>query len=180
MKQNLFSSLFSLIFVNMTNTKHKITAISLAFLVLISTTGIGLNIMLCNCTGQQYLALLASRLNLDCCKDKLAEAAKKSCCPSASSIKNQANSFDSPTIMAKEECCSSSYKYAKANINLELAKEIPLPSTDFVFHPLRTNFVVQYQQPTLIPQTIAYSNLSNKAPPRFNESILNWFQIYRC
>jgi len=164
----------------MTSTKHKITAISLAFLVLISTTGIGLNIMLCNCTGQQYLALLASELNLECCKNKLAEVAKKGCCSGATKVKKQQNNFESPTIMAKKDCCSSSFKYAKSNINLELAEEIPLPTTNFVFEHWIKNTAVQYKQPVLIPQTIAYSNLSNKAPPRFKESILNWFQIYRC
>ena len=164
----------------MTSTKHKITAISLAFLVLISTTGIGLNIMLCHCTGQQYLALLATRLNLDCCKDKLAEAAKKSCCSKSTTIKKQQNDFESPTIMAKKDCCSSSFKYAKANINLEFSKEVPLPTSSFVAAYSVANLVVQYEQPTLIPQRLAYSNLSNKAPPRFKESILNWFQIYRC
>jgi hypothetical protein len=164
----------------MTNTKHKITAISLAFLVLISTTGIGLNIMLCHCTGQQYLALLATKLNLECCKDKLAKAAKKSCCSKATTIKKQQTNFDSPTIMAEDGCCSSSFKYAKANINLELAEEIPLPTTNFVVNYWVHNAIIQHEQPTLIPQKLAYSNLSNKAPPRFKESILNWFQIYRC
>ena len=165
----------------MTSTKYKITAISLAFLVLISTTGIGLNVMLCNCTGQQYLALLATNLNLECCKDKLAKAAKKSCCSRATTIKKQQNNFESPNIMAEDDCCCSSFfKYAKANINLELGEEILLPTTEFVINSWITNTFVQYEQPVLIPQTITYSNLSNKAPPRFKESILNWFQIYRC
>ncbi|MBL4649344.1 MAG: hypothetical protein JKY03_06390 [Aureispira sp.] len=164
----------------MTSTKHKITAFSLAFLVLISTTGIGLNIMLCHCTGQQYLALLATKLNLECCKDKLTEAAKKSCCSNSTTIKKQQNNFESPTIMAQDDCCSSSFKYAKSNINLELSEEIPLPTTSFVVNHWIPDTFVQYEQPVLIPQTIAYSNLSNKAPPRFKESVLNWFQIYRC
>lgn len=165
----------------MTSAKHKITAISLAFLVLISTTGIGVNIMLCHCTGQQYLALLATKLNLECCKDKLAQAAKKSCCSKATTVKKQQTNFDSPTIMAEDDgCCSSSFKYAKANINLELAEEIPLPTTDLVVKHWIPTATVQYEHPVLIPQTLAYSNLSNKAPPRFKESILNWFQIYRC
>lgn len=175
----MFPSFFSTIFVEMTSTKHKITAISLAFLVLISTTGIGLNIMLCNCTGQQYLAVLASKLNLECCKDKLAEAAKNNCCSSSTSIKKQPNNFELPTIMADDDCCSSSFKYAKANINLELSEEIPLPTISFVLNYF-INALVQYEQPVRIPQTIAYSSLSNKAPPRFKTSILNWFQIYRC
>lgn len=164
----------------MTTTKHKITAISLAFLVLISTTGIGLNVMLCHCTGQQYLALLASKLNLECCKDKLAEAAKKSCCSNATTIKKQPNSFESATIIAEDDCCSSSFKYAKANINLELAKDIPLPTTNFAFNYQSANPVVHYEQYIFAPQQIAYNSLSNKAPPRFKGSILNWFQIYRC
>lgn len=165
----------------MTSTKHKIIALSLAFLVLISTTGIGLNIMLCHCTGQQYLAVLATKLNLECCKDKLAEAAKKSCCSNSTTIKKQQNNFESPTIMAQEDdCCSSSFKYAKSNINLELAEKTPLPITSLTINHWVTDMFVQYEQPVLIPQTIAYSNLSNKAPPRFKESVLNWFQIYRC
>lgn len=164
----------------MTSTKHKITAITLAFLVLISTTGIGLNIMLCNCTGQQYLALLATKLNLECCKDKLAKAAKESCCSPTTTSKKQQSNFDSPTIMAEDDCCSSSFKYAKANINLELAEEIPLPTTNFVTQYYFQNTTVQYEQALLVPQTLTYSNLSNKAPPRFKDSILNWFQIYRC
>lgn len=164
----------------MTSTKHKITAISLAFLVLISTTGIGLNIMLCNCTGQQYLALLATKLNLECCKDKLTKVAKESCCSPTTTNKKQQGNFDAPTIMAEDDCCSSSFKYAKANINLELAEEISLPTTNFVIPYYLPNAIVQYEQAALIPQTLTYSNLSNKAPPRFKESILNWFQIYRC
>ena len=176
----MFPSLFSPTFVPMTSTKHKMTAISLAFLVLISTTGIGLNIMLCHCTGQQYLAILATKLNLECCKAKLAKSAKKSCCSSSTTIKKQQNNFESPTIMAEDHCCSSSFKYAKANINLELSEEILLPTTNFVVNHSITNAFVQYQQPVLIPQPIAYSCLSNKAPPRFKESILNWFQTYRC
>lgn len=176
----MFPSVFSPTFVTMTSTKHKITAISLAFLVLISTTGIGLNIMLCNCTGQQYLALLADKLDLECCKDKLAETAKKSCCSSTTTIKKQQNNFESPNIMADDDCCSSSFKYAKANINLELGEEILLPTTAFVVNHLLASPFVQYEQPVRIPQTVTYSNLSNKAPPRFKGPILNWFQIYRC
>ncbi|WMX15823.1 MULTISPECIES: hypothetical protein [unclassified Aureispira] len=161
----------------MTTTKHKITAFSLAFLVLISTTGIGLNIMLCNCTGVQYLAILASKMNLECCKEKLA-AAKKNCCTNSKTI--QQDNFDSPTIMAEKECCSSSFKYAKANINLELVKEIPLPTTSFVHTFWVPSKVLPYTEPLLLPQNVACSNTSNKAPPRFKESILNWFQVYRC
>ena len=164
----------------MTSTKHKITAISLAFLVLISTTGIGLNIMLCNCTGQQYLAILASKLNLECCKAKLVEASKKSCCASSSKAKKQPTHFESPTIMAKDDCCTSSFKYAKANINLELAEETLLPTNNFALYPEAVYPVIQYETPLILPQTIGYYNLSNKAPPRFKESILNWFQTYRC
>lgn len=164
----------------MATTKHKITAFSLAFLVLISTTGIGLNIMLCNCTGQQYLALLASQLNLECCKEKLAEAAKKSCCSTSTIIKQQPTNFESPTIMATKKCCTSSFKYAKANINLELTEGIDLPTTNWLPYLWLDRYTVQYEQAPLIPQIIAQGRLSNKAPPRFKDSILNWFQIYRC
>jgi len=163
----------------MTKTKHKITAISLAFLVLISTTGIGLNTMLCSCTGQQYLAFLVTKLNLNCCKGTLGDAVKENSCSSSSIIKKQQSNFELPSVIEKEDCCSSSFKYAKASINLELSEEIPLPTSSLVaYHWFYT--LLPYEQPVLIPQTVAYSNLSNKAPPRFKESILNWFQIYRC
>lgn len=167
----------------MKGKQHKLTAISLAFLILISTTGISMNMMLCNCTGQQYLAFLAKQTNLTCCQQKANISPKQVCCSSSSIIPKHHHAQTStgePTILVNKNCCSSFFQYTKANINLDLIQVLELPA--FV-GSLLTNLIkisAAYIAPVVIPQHLVVQEHSNKAPPRFGRSILNWFQIYRC
>lgn len=161
--------------------QHKTMALILAFLVLISTTGISMNMMLCNCTGQQYLAMLASKLDLECCKIKAAKQAKKSCCatPSPQAHTTSTCHKKSP-FLANKDCCSPIFKYSKANINLNLSHDLELPTVGDPLPWVYFSPPVYYSAPIVLPQIIAVHNNLNKAPPRYSSSIQNWFQIYRC
>ena len=172
----------------MTLKQQKISAISLALLVLISTTGISMNMMLCNCTGKQYLSVFASMMDLDCCKVKLQEVkvektSKHDCCTkkqTKSCNKEQKNSGKT-TILAQKKCCKSNFKYAKANINLDVVSLQELPVSNLVL-PLAYSFPTTFHLDFVaFPKTIALEGPPNKAPPRYNgQALMNWFQVYRC
>lgn len=165
----------------MKQTQHRVIALCLAFLVLISTTGISMNIMLCQCTGEQYLALLANDTPRECCQKHRAQATKKQCCSKATSkqcsIDNKQTHFK-----AKKNCCTPGFQYAKANINFELQKHV-----DFVINSFFTVIPVIksvtydycYSNPFVGLETT--KRLHNKAPPQFfGQLLLHWIQTYRC
>lgn len=169
----------------MTAKQHRIIALSLAFLVLISTTGISMKVMLCNCTGQEYLAMLASKLDLDCCKLNIQkQTSTHQCCSKAhSKAKHQVSKTTShqAQIMAKKDCCTPGFKYAKANINFDLAANEQLPN--YSLAPLLPiyNIPIYYETVVSFPSTIALIGISNKAPPLpTGQALLNWYQTYRC
>jgi len=164
----------------MNDTQHRIIALSLAFLVLISTTGISMNMMLCQCTGEQYLAAFASKTPKECCEKHHAQPTQKQCCSATTSKKCSTDSKQTQ-FKAKKTCCTPGFQYAKANINFELQKNI-----DFVIDGFCAVI------PTIISTTYdCYSNpfvglettkrLHNKAPPLFfGQQLLHWIQTYRC
>lgn len=164
----------------MTAKQHKTMAFSLAFLILISTTGFSVNMLFCSCTGKQYLATLASKLHLDCCKVELAEAAQNCSVKVKPTVFAQSVQQDEFQVITKKNCCSNSFKWAKANINLEVTNPLEFPT--FILLPV-FNYVKQpaYDVPfAVFPKTIALAGYTNKAPPLRGVSIQNWFQIYRC
>lgn len=154
-------------------------ALSLALLVLISTTGFSMNVMFCSCTGKQYIAILASKLHFSCCKAQLVKAANN-CCKKTKTNCNRSNKKDGATILADKDCCSSIFKWKKANINLDLIQQLELPTAHF---KILSNYwktpIYQIALP-VFPLTIALIGTPNKAPPRFEGSFQNWFQIYHC
>jgi len=167
---------------------HKIIAISLALLVLISTTGISMNMMLCSCTGKEYLSMMASVLELDCCKKnklevKASKAKTHDCCSKEKFCKKtEKKELDAskPTIMAKKDCCTPTVKYSKANINLTFESGQELPSCHLLL-PSVYSFQATYYKNSITAQTAVLGVPQNKAPPRcFGNALLNWYQTYRC
>ena len=167
---------------------HRVIAISLALLVLISTTGISMNMMLCSCTGKEYLSMMASVLELDCCKTKKAlvkapKAKTHDCCSKAKACKKtekKAIDVSKPTIMAKKDCCTPKVKYSKANINLTFGSNQELPSCKLLL-PSVCSIQPTYYNSSIAAQTVVLGVPQNKAPPGcFGHALLNWYQTYRC
>ena len=169
----------------MTKKQRKISAISLALLVLISTTGISMNTIWCSCTGEQYLSIFAAVM--DCCQDKgqatqVEKTNQHDCCKKQTkSCKKEQYNSDKTTILAQKDCCTSKFKYAKANINLDVVALQELPVGDLVMpvvYSIPTTFQLHF---VAFPQAIALEGTPNKAPPRYyGQSFMNWFQVYRC
>lgn len=165
----------------MHNNYHKITAIILAFLVLFSTTGISMNVILCHCTGQQYLSSFLS--NTSCCTKKEAplQGNSSSCC-SQNSIASCSKDGES-SIKNGKKCCSSSFKYAKSNINLDLAASpvLPVLPVFLALTPTLTTILYSYNNILVIADNYAVIANPNKAPPKpFGQILLQLIQNYRC
>jgi hypothetical protein len=167
---------------------HKLIAISLALLVLISTTGISMNMMLCSCTGKEYLSMMASVLELDCCKIKktivkAAKVKKHDCCSKAKACKKTEKKeidVSKPTIIAKKDCCTPTVKYSKANINLTFGSQEELSSCKLLL-PSHYSVQATYYNNSIVAQAAVLGVPQNKAPPRcFGHALLNWYQTYRC
>lgn len=164
----------------MRNNYHKITAITLAFLVLFSTTGISMNVVLCHCTGQQYLSVLMPKL--DCCKKKEAQQKEIShvCCSKKTSTTCSKEQHQL-SVETDKKCCSSNFKYSKANINLELTTNTILPSFVVALVPNIVTVLPTYNYVLLIPQVVTVIGHPNKAPPKpFGSELLHLIQNYRC
>lgn len=156
-------------------SNHRQIALFLAFLILISTTGIGLTTVVCQCTGQSSLAFLSLNFDKDCChktKKSVHQLHKNKCCkknhPSQDALGKQLKG-----------CCDSNFEYFVSDIQLSN------PSYEFELSTvlLHTDIPLQYfsaynysiQPPQFLPNT------ANKAPPKLTgKDILIKYQVFRC
>lgn len=169
----------------MKTKQHRYTALFLALLVLTSTVGIGINTMLCKCTGKQYISMFSSSADSDCCKlkktkNKPTKNRKAACCTKSQNKKCAVKQdLGSPAIKADKKCCISDFQYVKADIdfNSYFAEELPISTdTDALLY---TNNYHSEPQQTKIASVL--TKTSNKAPPNLHgKSLLHRYQIYRC
>lgn len=166
----------------MATQKHQIIALSLALLVLISTTGISMKMMLCHCTGKEYWTLITSKLS--CCKLFDEVVGKTTSCCSKKEQSSCPSTIDKKgnNVSTNEKCCSSKFQYAKANINLDLVQLQDLPYSEALIPTLNSySYPPIWAESFFVPKEIALAGCQNKAPPKFSgQALLHWLQVYRC
>lgn len=164
----------------MATQKHQIIALSLALLVLISTTGISMKMMLCHCTGEEYWTLITNKLG--CCKQFEAAVEKATSCCSKKEETSCPSHKKGNNVSPNEKCCSSKFQYAKANINLDLVQMQDLPYSEALIPILNSySYLPIWAENFFVPKEIALAGCQNKAPPLpFGQDLLHWLQIYRC
>lgn len=153
---------------------HRQLAIFLAFLVFISTTGIGITTVLCQCTGESTIALLSLDCAKKCCKknkQKLPKSAKSCCLSNTTTCKNSSQN--------SKGCCKSDYTHIDSDINFSATQ----PAELFSLFVLENNTCAASFPPTELNYTFNHclSIPSNKAPPNvYGTSLLLRYQIFRC
>jgi hypothetical protein len=169
----------------MITKQHRITAIFLALLVLTSTVGIGMNTMLCKCTGKHYIPMFSATGDSECCKskkakDKPTKNRKTDCCSKSQNKKcSEKQDINEPLIKADKKCCSSDFQYVKADIDFNYIIDEQLPTSNYVDALVFGNNYYVEPQKTKIAALL--TKTSNKAPPNlYGKSLLHRYQIYRC
>ncbi|MCH2023431.1 MAG: hypothetical protein MK207_13225 [Saprospiraceae bacterium] len=172
----------------MISKRHRITAVFLAFLVLFSSTGLGMNSGLCCCTGKVCKVTPKGKNKLDCCKTKQLKTtfkknSKRYCC-SKNEIQrgaNKKNDNNNHTLRINNHCCSSSCKTVKNNItpNFINTKENTSP---VLFNPICFKKAINYSKGiAFFNNTKVFIGVPNNRPLKYyDHALLHWFQTYRC
>lgn len=167
------------------NQTYRKIALALAFLVFISTTGVGMQAHWCGCINQWSLRLLPS--NGDCCKAKpKLDLSIPSCCAAQFSqdklgiSKNNSVCAAPSSDIALQGCCYEVFKYAKSDL---VGQEVTFSEAMPIFVQLALPIYFYTTIETTLPalwQEGQIKSIPNKAPPRFGNNYRHWIQVYRC
>lgn len=168
------------------NQTYRKIALALAFLVFISTTGVGMQAHWCGCISQWSLKLLPSTESSCCQANPKLNLAAHSCCAEKLGQSNQNVSKDdlicaAPTAdnIKQQDCCYEVFKYAKGDLigQITFSEILPvvaiLPTSIYFSPTIETTLPSLWQEGQI-------KSIPNKAPPRFGNNYRHWIQVYRC
>lgn len=159
----------------MRENAHRIIAISLSLLILVSTTGFSMNLGWCYCSNQKHISVFVPT---ECCSHDAATEKISSCC--SSSIESISESCSQ---ISSGNHCDFELKYVQSDINFNTSPSFDLPLFQLLFlndwQGLNSLTRESYQ----IVFSPFVSNINgNKAPPilLFGKKLLQFIQVYRC
>ena len=154
--------------------RHRIVALTLAVLVFISTTGVGITLGWCHCTNQAIASIFVPS---ECCSHQVVQPVKDACCAKTAAAINA----QTPSISA-QKCCDTVFKYTTADIDFTNWVEGQVPTINWTVWIDVPQLVYHQVVANLFTFVTTYKANPNKAPPvrLFGKILLQFIQIYRC